>query len=53
MKKEGGDKALQQRVKELEEKMLMIKEIVKSSEDYHLKLQLIADLLNVQLAEHH
>jgi hypothetical protein len=30
--------------------MLMITEIVKSEEDHHLKIQLIADLLNINLA---
>lgn len=50
VRKEGGDKALQQKVKDLQEKMLMITEIVKSEEDHHMKIQLIADLLNINLA---
>jgi hypothetical protein len=41
---------LQQKVKELEEKLLMIAEVVKSDEDYQLKVQLIADLLNVPIS---
>lgn len=50
MKKEAGDKGLQQKVKDMEEKMLMIAEIVKSEEDSHLKVQLIADLLNLTIS---
>jgi hypothetical protein len=54
VRKEAGDKALQQKVKDLEEKMLMITEIVKSEEDHHLKIQLIADVLNIHVsAEKH
>jgi hypothetical protein len=34
----------------MEEKMLMIAEIVKSSEDSHLKIQLIADVLSLTIS---
>jgi hypothetical protein len=37
-------------VKELEEKLLMIAEVVKSDDDYQLRIQMIAELLNLTIS---
>ena len=45
------EKAMTQRLKEMEEKMLMISEIVKTEEEGELKLKMIAEILEVELPQ--